>query len=139
MPEPLSIWLSQNTSIIAALAGFSFLLLTTSLLATPWVLARLPANYFSKAPAIKPLSARRLCTSAIKTLLGCIMILAGIAMMFTPGPGLVCLVLGLALCEFPGKHRLLRWIVRRPSVFTTLNWLRKKAHKPPFVLPAASD
>lgn len=139
MPEPLVIWLSQNTSILAALAAFSFLLLTTSLLATPWVLARLPANYFSRPPAIQPRSAWRLCTSAVKTVVGCIMILTGIAMMFTPGPGLVCLVLGIALCEFPGKHRLLKWVVRRPSVFTTLNWLRKKASKPPFVLPAKSD
>lgn len=137
MPDTLAIWFSQNTSIIAALAGFSFLLLTTSLLATPWVLARLPANYFSKPPAIKPRSAKRLCASVVKTILGAIMILTGIAMMFTPGPGLVCLVLGMALSEFPGKHRLLKWVVRRPSVFTTLNWLRKKASKPPFVLPAS--
>ena len=137
MPEPLVIWLSQNTSILAAVAGFSFLLLTTSLLATPWVLARLPANYFSKPPVVKPRSARHLCTSVIKTVLGSIMILTGLAMMFTPGPGLVCLVLGMALCEFPGKHRLLKSVVSRPSVFTTLNWLRKKASKPPFVLPTS--
>jgi len=136
MPEPLVSWLTQNTSILAAIAGFSFLLLTTSLLATPWVLARLPANYFSKPPSVKPRSARRLCTSVLKTVLGCLMILTGIAMMFTPGPGLVCLVLGMALCEFPGKHRLLKRVIRRPSVFSTLNWLRRKASKPPFVLPA---
>jgi len=137
MPEPLVTWVSQNTNILAALAAFSFLLLTTSLLATPWVLARLPANYFSKPPSAKPRSARRLCTSIIKTVLGSLMILTGIAMMFTPGPGLVCLVLGMALCEFPGKHRLLKQLIRRPSVFSTLNWLRRKASKPPFVLPAS--
>jgi len=137
MPEPLVSWMSQNTSILAAIAGFSFLLLTTSLLATPWVLARLPENYFSKPPSRKPRSARRLCTSFIKTVLGSIMVLAGLAMMFTPGPGLVCLVLGMALSEFPGKHRLLTRLIRRPSVFSTLNWLRKKASKPPFVLPTA--
>jgi len=137
MHEPLVTWLSQNTSILAAVAGFSLFLLTTSLLATPWVLARLPANYFSKPPAVKPRSARRLCASVVKTVLGSLMILAGIAMMFTPGPGLVCLVLGMALCEFPGKHRLLKRVIRRPSVFSTLNWLRRKASKPPFVLPAS--
>jgi len=137
MPELLATWLSQNTSILAALAAFSFLLLTTSLLATPWVLARLPANYFSKPPSVKPRSARRLCKSVIKTILGGLMILTGLAMMITPGPGLVCLVLGMALCEFPGKHRLLKSVIRRPSVFSTLNWLRRKARKPPFVLPTS--
>jgi len=135
MPEPLVNWMSQHSSILAVIVVISFMLLTTSLLATPWVLARLPANYFSKPPSAKPRSAKRLCTSAIKTVLGCLMILAGVAMMFTPGPGLVCLVLGMALCEFPGKHRLLRSVVRRPSVFSTLNWMRRKASKPPFVLP----
>lgn len=137
MSESLVTWLSQNTSVIAGIGIFSFILLTTSLLATPWVLARLPANYFTKPPVIEPQTVRRLCIATLKTLLGIIMALAGIAMMFTPGPGLVCLVLGLALCEFPGKHRLLQQLVRRPAVFSTLNWLRKKAGKPPFVLPSS--
>lgn len=137
MPEPLVTWVSQNTSILAAVAALSLLLLTSSLLATPWVLARLPANYFSRPPLVKPRSVRRLCTSVLKTVLGTLMILTGIAMMFTPGPGLVCLVLGMALCEFPGKHHLLKQLIRRPSVFSTLNWLRRKASKPPFVLPAS--
>jgi len=137
MSEPLVNWLTQNTSILATLAAFSFVLLTTSLLATPWVLARLPANYFSRPPVVKPRSARRICTSVVKTILGSIMVLTGIAMMFTPGPGLVCLIMGLTLCEFPGKHRLVKRVIRRPSVFSTLNWLRKKASKPPFVLPAS--
>jgi len=137
MPDQLVTWLSQNTTVITAIAVFSFMLLTTSLLATPWVLARLPANYFSKPPTVRPRSAKRLCASVVKTVMGSLMVLTGLAMMFTPGPGLVCLVLGMTLCEFPGKHRLLKRVIRRPSVFSTLNWLRKKASKPPFVLPGS--
>lgn len=137
MPEPLVIWLSQHTDAIAVIGLVSFLLLATSLLATPWILARLPANYFSKPPSIEPRSVRRLFKSVVKTILGFMLMLTGVAMMITPGPGLVCLVLGMALCEFPGKHRLLTRIIRRPSVFSTLNWLREKASKPPFVLPTS--
>lgn len=137
MPEPLSTWLAQHSGAIAAIGLISFLLLVASILATPWVLAKLPANYFSKPPSIKPLSVGRLIVSVLKTILGIIMIFAGMVMMVTPGPGLVCLVLGLVLCEFPGKHSLLRHVIRQPIVFSTLNWLRKKASKPPFLLPAA--
>lgn len=137
MPEPLSTWLAQHSGAIAVIAPISFLLLLASVLATPWVLAKLPANYFSKPPSVKPLSVGRLVMSVIKTILGIIIVLTGMVLMVTPGPGLVCLVLGLVLCEFPGKHSLLRRVIRQPSVFSTLNWLRKKASKPPFLLPAA--
>jgi len=137
MLEPLAIWLSQHTGIVAIIGTISFLLLVTSVLAAPWILAKLPANYFSTPQAIGPGTIRSVLVSTIRTMLGIIVIITGIVMMVTPGPGLVCLVLGMVLCEFPGKHRLLRNIIRRPSVLSTLNWLRRKADKPPFESPSS--
>lgn len=136
MLDSLAIWLSEHTGTVAIIGLFSFLLLSASLLATPWVLAKLPANYFSSPPAAAPRTAQRLMISILKTIVGLIMLLTGVIMMFTPGPGLVCMVLGIALCEFPGKQTIMIKLVRRPSVFSALNWLRGKAHKPPFILPA---
>lgn len=128
-------WLSQHSDILIFVGIGSFLLLCASLLATPWVLAKLPANYFSAPPSLIQRSAARVLFSAAKTVLGLAMVFAGMVMMFTPGPGLVCVVLGLALCEFPGKHNLMANLVKRPSVFSSLNWLRNKAGKPPFERP----
>jgi len=130
-------WLSQHTGIVALVGLFSFVLLAVSLLATPWVLAKLPVNYFSNPPQRPPLTLRRMFTSTLKTVLGVLMLLTGIVMMFTPGPGLVCLVLGMALCEFPGKHQLMGRFVSQSNVFSALNWLRAKAEKPPFERPHA--
>ena len=104
-------------------------------MATPWLLAKLPVNYFSNPQLSVNRTPTQRLISVVKTLLGLIMVIVGFVMMVTPGPGLVFVVLGLALCEFPGKHRLMTSLVRRPSVFASLNWLRKKAKKPPFQYP----
>ena len=38
----------------------------------------------------------------------------GLIMLVTPGPGLIGLLLGLSLCEFPGKHALMRAFAAPP-------------------------
>lgn len=138
MLETLATWMTQYSSEIALIGLFSFLLLAASLLATPWILAKLPSDYFATTPTASQRSVTRLLLSTVKTILGLLMILTGFIMMITPGPGLVCLVLGMALVEIPGKHLVLQKLVSRPSVFSTLNWLRKKADKTPFILPPNS-
>jgi len=137
MLDSLATWLAEHSGALTIIAVLSFLLLLASLLATPWILARLPENYFVLSPEPAPKTLARFLLSAVKTVLGLLLMLTGIIMFFTPGPGLVSLVLGIALCDFPGKQTALRRFVRLPSVFTSLNWLRAKAGKPPFLLPPA--
>ena len=36
--------------------------------------------------------------------------------------------------DFPGKRRLERWLVSRPTVLNTINRLRQRYGKPPLVL-----
>ena len=43
-------------------------------------------------------------------------------------------LLGLSLLDFPGKRRLERKLVSRPSVMRFLNDLRASFGKPPFVV-----
>ena len=138
MLELQAAWLEQHSGTLTTIALLSFLLLIASLLATPWILAKLPANYFVLPPKQVPLTTFRVALSIIKTAFGLLLIMAGFMMFFTPGPGLVSVVLGIALCEFPGKHSLLKRVIRMPSVFSALNWIRAKAKKPPFELPPAS-
>jgi hypothetical protein len=38
------------------------------------------------------------------------------------------------LVDYPGKFRLERKLVKTPAIFNSLNWLRKKAKKPPLVI-----
>jgi hypothetical protein len=41
---------------------------------------------------------------------------AGAAMMVLPGPGVVALMIGVAMADFPGKKRLLKWLLTRPGL-----------------------
>jgi hypothetical protein len=56
------------------------------------------------------------------------------SMPMVPGPGLVFLLLGISLLDFPGKKKLERQLVRRPSVMRFLNDLRGSFGKAPFVV-----
>ena len=51
-----------------------------------------------------------------------------------PGQGLLTILLGVMLLDFPGKRRLELKIVSRPSVLKTVNSLRSKFGKPKLVL-----
>jgi len=138
MLDALTTWLPMNTGFLVAAGIASFVLLGATLFVTPWFLARLPPDYFTAKPAHAPHSLRRTIIAVVRTILGTLLIFLSFAVMFTPGPGLVLLVFGLALCDFPGKHDLLVKLVSRPSVLAALNWIRGKSKKPPFVVPPIS-
>jgi hypothetical protein len=73
---------------------------------------------------------------ALKTaevFLGLILILCGLAMLVLPGQGIITLLIGLSLVPFPGKDKLERNLLGRKSVQSTLNWIRIKANKEPFI------
>jgi hypothetical protein len=69
--------------------------------------------------------------------LGALLVLLGLLMLVTPGQGLLTLFIGLMLMNYPGKHALERWLVRRDGVMGGLNWLRRKGNQPPLQSPGA--
>jgi|GEM_PF-1763256 len=78
----------------------------------------------------------------VRNLLGAMLTSAGIAMLILPGQGLLTIILGLSLMDFPGKHRLLHAALERPAVRLSLNWIRRHAGRPALQfpgLPAGSD
>jgi hypothetical protein len=108
-------------------------------LAIPWVVTRLPADYFDhrsreswRESNGEPVVA--LLLGLVKNVLGAVLLVLGSVMLFIPGQGLLTMLIGLMLMNFPGKYRLERWLVRRPGVLKSLNWLRKKRDRPPFHL-----
>ena len=131
-------WLDENQLLVSVLGTLSVLLLGVTVIATPWLVGRLPSDYFSAPRA--PLAgrgARRLLVLAARNVAGLAFMALGLVMLITPGPGVVGLLLGLSLCEFPGKHALLRRLVGRRDVLASLNWLRRRTDSPPFHPPDA--
>ena len=112
-------------------SGLSLLALIATIVGVPWVVTRLPKDYFVRSERVvwrasfdAPLLS--LITSMLKNLLGLLLVVLGLIMLVTPGQGIVTLLIGLLLMNFPGKYHLERWLVLRPGVLKGLNWLRRR-------------
>ncbi len=133
-------WLEAHQQAIQLLGSCSLIVLVITLVAVPVVVMCLPENYFAakrRKPARKSAQHNLLYTGFIivKNLLGAVVIIAGLALLILPGQGVITILIGFALTNFPGKYAIERWIVRQPRVSNTLNWIRAKVGKPPFVMP----
>ena len=69
----------------------------------------------------------------IKIIGGIVLLICGIAMLVLPGQGLLTILIGLSLLPFPGKNKLEQNLLARKSVQSSLNWIRIKANKEPFI------
>ncbi len=110
-----------------------------SLLVIPILVARIPEDYFvdekQTLGILLPVSpTTRLVLRIIKNIFGVLFVLAGILMLVLPGQGILSILVGITLLDFPGKQALQHRIVRRPAVFKTVNWIRKRRGKPPIRL-----
>jgi hypothetical protein len=56
-----------------------------------------------------------------------------------PGQGLVTVLAGLLLVDLPGRHRLVRWLVRRRGVLSTLNRVRARLGRPALLPPGPPE
>lgn len=120
-------------------SGASLLLMLATLVAVPLVVTRLPADYFSRDTRREPRGQRpawlALLLAPAKNAVGFVLVIFGIIMLVTPGQGLLTLLVGLLLMNFPGKFRLERWLVSRPGVLAALNWLRRRTGHEEFKSP----
>ena len=100
------------------------------------VLVRLPADYFAaEGPAIQH---GGLPTRIAKNVLGALLVLVGVVLSIpgVPGQGVLTILLGVMLLDFPGKRALERRFVSAPSVRRAVNRLRARFGSPPLVLGA---
>lgn len=117
----------------------SLLVFIISLATLPWLVAKIPADYFSHdqrrpTPWKQAHPLVRGLLLALKNILGWILLAGGIVMLFIPGQGILTMAMGLVLMDYPGKYVLERRLVSIPSIYKGLNWLRQKRHAPPLRL-----
>ena len=124
--EVLLLWLT-----IASIIGF-----IGSLIVIPWILIQIPSDYFSYSKRKKhqwgsypPII--RLILLLVKNILGVIFIIGGIIMFFIPGQGIITIIIGIILADFPGKYKIERWIINHPAILRSINKLRAKAKQDP--------
>jgi hypothetical protein len=112
--------------------GLLSLIVTAALL--PTFVARLPVDYFAHdcvAPST-PRTLPHLTLRALKNTVGAVLLVAGLLMLVLPGQGLLTMLVGFVLVEFPGKRRLERAIARRPAVRAFLDDVRRRRGAPAF-------
>ncbi|PCH53280.1 MAG: hypothetical protein COC20_00550 [Cellvibrionales bacterium] len=129
-------WFSQYQEIFAWLALLSLLTFVVSLVSLPWLVARIPDDYFlhnkrHPAPLKQSHPAIRMALLIGKNILGVVLLAGGIIMLFTPGQGLLTIAMAVLLMDYPGKFTLERRLARNESVLNGLNWLRSRANAVP--------
>lgn len=114
---------------------FSALTFVFSLLMLPWLIGRIPVDYFSRPRAPDRWPALLNPRAMVRNLLGLPILLAGIAMLVLPGQGILTIMVGLAIMNFPGKFTIEKWVVTRKGVLTAMNWIRQKNRLSPIHAP----
>ena len=121
------------------LSGLSVPLFVAGILAVGIFIVRMPADYFcrSAAPVAGAHPFVRGARRAIKNLLGVVLAVAGVVMSLplVPGPGLLMILIGVSLTDFPGKRAIEIWLVRKPLILWPVNRLRGKFGRAPLELP----
>ncbi|MCV6604595.1 MAG: hypothetical protein OIF34_04770 [Porticoccaceae bacterium] len=131
-------YLQQHQELLTWLGAISLFTFVVSLLSLPWLVSRIPEDYFlpSKRRPTDWKAQRPLVRNLMligKNILGAILLVGGFLMLFLPGQGLLTIAMGLLLMDYPGKFKLERRIAQVPAIFNGLNWLRAKAKHPPLL------
>src|SRR5947207_3408494 len=115
-----------------------------SILVVGFILVRIPPTFFldhhsrdwwaDKSPWLRWLGI------IAKNLLGFVLVVLGVIMSLpgVPGQGILTILIGIVLLDFPGKRRLERKIIGRPKVLAAVNGLRARYGKPPLQVDESS-
>ena len=128
-------WVMDHVVLVSVMSGLAFV---AGLVAAVGVAVVLPENYFVTPPEHR--HGKGLAKKILKNVVGVVAILAGIVMSMplVPGPGIVILVVGLSMTDFPGKRKVELKALRIPGILSGLNKLRKSLGRAPLRVPNAS-
>ena len=103
------------------------------------IVVRLPPTYFSEDAATHAarLAPWRSTRALAQNLLGVVLIGVGLVMSVPgiPGQGLLTVLIGLMLVDFPGRRRIERALARRRGVLAAMNRIRARFGHAPLLPP----
>ncbi|MGH7168570.1 MAG: PGPGW domain-containing protein [Nitrospiraceae bacterium] len=132
----MEVFLSKD--VLLSLFVLSVVTFVVSLIGIPFLLVRLPSHYFDERHPRNWMQDHhpvlRLIGLGLKNAVGVLLFLAGIAMIVLPGQGLLTILIGISLLDFPGKRHMERRLIGQPAVLKTINKLREKFGRPPLIV-----
>ena len=127
-----------TTQVLSALVIVSIAGFVGSLIAIPLILVRLPPHYFDERHPRTWMEnhhpALRMIGHILKNVIGVVLLIAGLAMLVLPGQGILTMLIGISLIDFPGKRQLERKLIGQRAVLHTINKVRKKFGRPPLTV-----
>lgn len=129
-------WIDDHQALVWTVGSASVAIFIASLLIIPALVVRIPPDYFTHetrppSPWANQHPFVRLAILVGKNLLGGVLMLAGIAMLVLPGQGLLTLLVGFFLVDFPGKYRFEKWLIAQRYILRPINWLRNRRGRMP--------
>ena len=135
-------WFRDNEILLWFLGAFSAVSVVAAIFLTPWAISFLSADHFMPGrDRIRTFGSRhpmiRWTGLILKNVGGGALVISGIALLALPGQGLLTILIGLALMNFPGKRALELWLIRLPMVLRAVNWIRKRGGRESLQVPPA--
>jgi len=134
LPDVLQDLWSQHENLIWVFALVSIGTLVISAFLVPYLIIILPADFYAEGDSRHVFQNRPLLRAVfllVKNALGALLFAAGVLMLFLPGQGILTILAGLALLNFPGKRKLEMRFLHLPKVLGSINWLRTRAGRQP--------
>ena len=123
-----------STETLVTLTILSLVFFVGSLIAIPFILVRLPADFFDirvPRPWMKDHHpVLRVMGHLVKNVVGAIFLFAGFLMLILPGQGILTILIGVSMLDFPGKRRLEATMIGQPTILNVINGMREKFGKP---------
>ena len=127
-----------STETLVTLTALSIVFFVGSLIAIPFILVRLPTDFFDTRVPRRWMEDHhpvlRLLGHLVKNVVGAIFLFAGFLMLFLPGQGILTMLIGVTMLDFPGKRKMEAKMIGQPAVLSTINNMRQKFGKPPLTI-----
>jgi small-conductance mechanosensitive channel len=122
----------------APISAVSIVMFIASVIWIPRFIASLPKDYFIKprqtlAEEWHAGHTKKVIVRLAKNICGWTLLVLGVLMLILPGQGLLTILVGTILCDFPRKHAIERRLLEVKSVRSSANWLRKRQGSEPFI------
>lgn len=119
--------------------GLWALVTALSLVVVAIGIVKLPVTYFvsDRRRALSSQGPMDIARWIARNLLGIVLVAVGLVLSLPgiPGQGVLTILLGVMLIDFPGRRRTERWLVSCPGVLPAMNRLRRRFGAPPLREP----
>ncbi|MFY4730397.1 PGPGW domain-containing protein [Nitrospira sp. BLG_2] len=127
-----------STETLVTLTALSMVFFVGSLIAIPFILVRLPTDFFDTRVPRRWMEDHhpvlRLLGHIVKNVIGAIFLFVGFLMLFLPGQGILTMLIGVTMLDFPGKRKMEAKMIGQPAVLSTINNMRQKFGQPPLTI-----